>query len=92
MISPTIFFTVAVGIVGALQTFTQPLVMTDGGPIDSTMFYVVYLYKTGFRFLEMGYASAMAWFLFMAILILTLLLFRSSEFWVYNEGRRTAEK
>ena len=56
------------------------------------MFYVVYLYKTGFRFLEMGYASAMAWVLFMAILILTLLIFRSSEFWVYYEGRRTAEK
>ncbi len=88
MISPTIFFTVVVGTIGALQTFTEPLVMTDGGPIDSTMFYVVYLYKTGFRFLEMGYASAMAWVLFVAILILTLLIFRSSDFWVYYEGRR----
>ena len=88
MISPTLFFTVVVGIIGALQTFTEPLVMTDGGPIDSTMFYVVYLYKTGFRFLEMGYASAMAWVLFVAILILTLLIFRSSAFWVYYEGRR----
>ncbi len=92
MISPTIFFTLVVGIIGALQTFTEPLVMTDGGPIDSTMFYVVYLYKIGFRFLEMGYASAMAWVLFVAILILTLLIFRSSEFWVYYEGRRKAEK
>ena len=90
MISPTLFFTVVVGIIGALQTFTEPLVMTDGGPIDSTMFYVVYLYKTGFRFLEMGYASAMAWVLFVAILILTLLIFRSSAFWVYYEGRRQA--
>ena len=92
MISPTIFFTLVVGIIGALQTFTEPLVMTDGGPIDSTMFYVVYLYKIGFRFLEMGYASAMAWVLFVTILILTLLIFRSSEFWVYYEGRRKAEK
>jgi multiple sugar transport system permease protein len=91
MISPTILFNLVVGIIGALQTFTQPFIMTDGGPIDSTLFYVLYLYRTGFRYLEMGYASAMAWVLFVIILILTLMVFRSSPLWVYYEGKREGQ-
>jgi multiple sugar transport system permease protein len=88
MISPTILFTLVLGIIGSFQVFTQAYVMTDGGPLNSTLMYVLYLYRTGFRNLFMGYASAMAWFLFLVILLLTALVFRSSPLWVYYEGRR----
>jgi multiple sugar transport system permease protein len=92
MISPTIFFNLVVGTISAVQTFTQPLIMTRGGPVDSTLFYVLQLYWKGFYHMEMGYASAMAWLLFVAILLLTLLIFRSSALWVFYEGRRQGER
>jgi multiple sugar transport system permease protein len=88
MISPTILFTLVLGIIGSFQVFTQAYVMTDGGPLNSTLMYVLYLYRTGFRNLFMGYASAMAWLLFLFILLMTALVFRSSPLWVYYEGRR----
>lgn len=86
MISPVIFFQTIMGIIGALQVFTQAFIMTDGGPKDATLFFLLYLYRNAFQFFKMGYASALAWVLFIYILVLTLLVLRSSSAWVYYEG------
>lgn len=87
MMTPTIFLSLVMGIIGSFQVFTQAYVMTDGGPLNSTLFYVLYLYRTGFMEFRMGYASALAWTLFMFILVLTVIIFRSSEKWVYYEAQ-----
>ncbi|RIK35077.1 MAG: ABC transporter permease [Chloroflexi bacterium] len=86
MISPVILFQLIMGIIGALQTFTQGYVMTQGGPNSATLFYVLYLWRNAFERLQMGYASALAWAIFAYILILTLLVLRSSGTWVYYTG------
>jgi multiple sugar transport system permease protein len=86
MISPAILFVLIVGVIGTFQTFTQAYIMTGGGPANATMFYILYLYKNAFNWFEMGYASALAWVLFAIILVLTLLLMRSSSRWVYYES------
>jgi multiple sugar transport system permease protein len=94
-ISPIIFFNVVTGLIGAMQTFTQGYVVTQahGGPNNSLLFYVLYLYKNAFQFFQMGYASALAWILLVMILLLTLLVFRGSAFWVFYESSRpTTEK
>jgi multiple sugar transport system permease protein len=87
MISPAILFNVILALVSSLQYFTQAYVMTQGGPDNSTLFYSLYLYQQAFQQLHLGYASAMAWILFVIVLVITLLLFRSSSRWVYYEGR-----
>jgi multiple sugar transport system permease protein len=74
------------GIIGALQTFTQGYVMTQGGPNDASLFYQLYLWREAFQLLHMGYASALAWGLFVYILALTLLVLRSSRGWVFYMG------
>jgi len=86
MMSPVIFFNLVMGIISAFQYFTEAWVLTRGGPAEATQFYNIYLYKTAFSYMNMGYASALAWVLFFLILILTLLVFRSSAMWVYYEG------
>ena len=86
MISPVLFFNVVMGIITSFQAFTNAYVMTRGGPDYATLMYVLYLYQNGFQFFEMGYASALAWVLFLIILAFTLLVFRSSPAWVYYEG------
>lgn len=86
MLSPTIFFNLVMGIIGTFQTFGQAYVMTQGGPANSTLFYGYYLYKTAFMDFKMGYASALAWLLFVIIMALTMLVIRSSSAWVYYEG------
>jgi multiple sugar transport system permease protein len=88
MLSPTIFFNLVLSIISTFQTFTSAFVATNGGPLDSTLFYVLLLYRQAFQFFKMGYASAMAWALFALILILTLLVVRSGRSWVYYEGER----
>ncbi len=88
MLSPTLLFTFVMGIISSFQVFLQAYVMTQGGPMNSTLFYVLYLYRQGFVWLHLGYASALAWILFIIILVLTLLVFRSSPLWVYYEARR----
>jgi len=88
MLSPVIFYNLIMGIIGSFQVFTQAFVMTNGGPVNSTLFYVLYLFRQAFNYYHMGYASAMAWVLFAIILVLTLLVFRSSALWVYYEGDR----
>ncbi|HLH99425.1 MAG TPA: sugar ABC transporter permease [Acidimicrobiales bacterium] len=83
MISPAILFNVVLALVAAAQYFTQAFVMTQGGPDDATMFYSLYLYEQAFSYLHLGYASAMAWILFVIVVVITLLLFRFSNRWVY---------
>lgn len=87
MVSPVIFFDVVMSVIGAYQIFTPAYVMTQGGPANASLFYVLLLYNNAFKFFKMGYASALAWLLFFIILILTLLVIRSSAAWVYYEGK-----
>jgi multiple sugar transport system permease protein len=92
LMSPVIFYNLVIGIIATFQYFTEVYVITAtadtglGGPLESTLFYNVYLYSNAFRYLNMGYASALAWVLFVIVLVLTLLVFRSSALWVYYEG------
>ncbi|KPK40553.1 MAG: hypothetical protein AMJ78_07075 [Omnitrophica WOR_2 bacterium SM23_29] len=86
MISPVIYFNVVMGIIASFQVFAQAYIMTGGGPQRSTTFYTLYLYQTAFEDFRMGYASAMAWILFIIILILTLLVTHFSRERVYYHG------
>jgi multiple sugar transport system permease protein len=86
MLTPTIFFNLVLSVISTFQTFTSAFVATDGGPLDSTLVYVLYLFRQAFQYFNMGYASALAWILFLLILGLTLLIVRSSGRWVYYEG------
>jgi multiple sugar transport system permease protein len=88
LLSPTIFFNLVLSIISTFQTFTNAFVATDGGPLDATLFLVLYIYRQGFQFLNMGYASALAWVLLAVILVLTLLVVRSQRFWVFYLGDR----
>jgi multiple sugar transport system permease protein len=88
MLSPTIFLNLVLGIIGAMQMFDVPFVMTKGGPGESTLTYMYYLYNTGWVEISMGLGSALGWILFFIILGITLLVLRSSQAWVYYEGER----
>jgi multiple sugar transport system permease protein len=83
MLTPVIFFNLVMGMIGAFQYFTQAYVMTQGGPLDSTRFYALHLFFEAFQYLKMGYASAMAWVLFIIVVGVTALLFRSQHRWVH---------
>lgn len=85
MITPAIFFNLVLSIIATFQTFTSAFVATNGGPLDSTLFFVLYLYRQAFQMFNMGYASALAWVLFVVILALTLFVVRSGRWWVYYE-------
>lgn len=85
MLSPTLFFNFITLTIGSLQIFTQAYVMTDGGPVNSTLFYVYYLFKVAFENLRMGYASALAWVLFLVIVLFSVVQMRFSRRWVYYE-------
>ncbi|MCB9149797.1 MAG: sugar ABC transporter permease [Caldilineaceae bacterium] len=76
LMSPVIFFNLIIGIIGTFQVFTAGFLITDGGPQNSTLFYVLYLYRNGFEFLKMGYSAALAWVLFFIIMALTLFVFK----------------
>jgi multiple sugar transport system permease protein len=84
--TPVIFFNLVMGIIGTFQYFAEPMILTKGGPADATMFFNLYLYNNAFKYQSMGYASALAWVLFFIVLLLTLLVFRSSSLWVFYEG------
>ena len=88
LLTPTIFFNLVLSIIATFQTFTSAFVATNGGPLDSTLFYVLYLYRKAFQDFQMGYASALAWVLFLIMLTLTLLVVRSGQSWVYYEGEK----
>lgn len=83
--TPILFFNVITGLIGALQTFTPGYIFGKGGPGNSLLFYVYYLYSNAFNYFKMGYGSALAWILFVIIMVLTLIIFRTSRSWVYYE-------
>lgn len=85
LLSPSLFFSMVTGFIGAIQTFTSAYVATGGGPNDSTMFYALHLYKEGILAMRMGYASALAWILFVVVLAVTGFQFAASK-WVYYES------
>lgn len=86
MMSPVIFYNMTMAIIQCMQTFTQAYIMTEGGPGNASLFYVLLLYRTAFNNQQMGYASAMAWLLFVMIAVLTMLAFKVSNRWVFYEG------
>ncbi|BCY07073.1 carbohydrate ABC transporter permease [Actinoplanes sp. L3-i22] len=88
MLSPVIFFNLVLDTIRAFQVFTGAYVLSNGtgGPSDSTLFYTLYLYEKGFVEFKMGYASAMAWLLLVAVAAITALLFRTSRSWVFYGG------
>jgi multiple sugar transport system permease protein len=83
LMTPTIFFNLIMGIIGSFQVFAAAYIMTNGGPLKSTLFYMLHLYNNAFRYFKMGYASAMALVLFLIILALTLFVNRTSQRWVF---------
>ncbi|PWB53953.1 MAG: ABC transporter permease [Anaerolineales bacterium] len=83
LLTPSLLFNLIFGIILTFQTFTNAFVATNGGPLDSTLFYVLYLYRKAFEHLQMGYASAMAWVLFLVVLGCTLVIFMTSGKWVF---------
>lgn len=92
MMTPVVFFHLVTSVIGALQFFTVPYIMTGGTgfPAGSLMFYSIYLYKNAFQYFQMGYASALAWLLFMVALLITLVIFRSARMWVFYAGGENA--
>lgn len=86
MLTPVIFFNLVMGVIGAFQYFTQAFIMTNGGPEESTTFYALYLFNRAWRYMDMGYASAMAWILFLIIVVITAFLFRTQRKWVHYGG------
>jgi multiple sugar transport system permease protein len=86
MLTPVIFFNLVMQLVNGFMAFTQSFLITAGGPLDTTLFYAVYLYEKAFAHFEMGYASAMAWVLLMIVGLFTALIFKSSASWVYYES------
>lgn len=85
LLSPYILFNLIIGLIGTMQIFAESYIMTSGGPKDSTMFYAYYLFKQAFQFFRMGYASALAWILFIVVLALTLTQLWLSKKWVHYE-------
>ena len=83
LLTPSILFNLIFGMIMTFQSFTNVYIATNGGPLDSTLFYVLYLYQKAFSLLEMGYASAMAWILFLMVLVLTIIIFKTSGKWVF---------
>ncbi|MCL5994760.1 MAG: sugar ABC transporter permease [Chloroflexi bacterium] len=86
MLSPTIFFNLVTGIIGAFKVFTSAYVATAGGPNYASYFFVMHLFNSGFRDLNMGYASALAWILFVIIMVFTLIQLKFARRWVYYES------
>jgi len=86
MITPAIFFNMVLGIIGSFQGFTDAFIITQGGPGYSTLLYTLYLYRTAFSDLHMGYAAALAWILFLILLAFTAIQMVLSRRWVYYEG------
>jgi multiple sugar transport system permease protein len=86
MISPTLFFNLVLGVIGALRVFAAALVATQGGPAYATWFFALHIYTQAFQYFEMGYASALAWLFLLVMLGFTFIQFRASSSWVYYEG------
>jgi multiple sugar transport system permease protein len=87
MISPVIFFNLIMAIIGVLQVFDTPYMMTQGGPNRASYFFTYYLYDNAFSYLHMGIASAMAWIQLLLVLALTAIAFATSKRWVHYQGK-----
>lgn len=87
LLTPIILFNLIMGLIGGFQYFVEPFVITQGGPVDSTLTYGLYLYNNAFVYFRMGYAAAMGWILFVIIMTITLLLLRTSRSWVFYQGQ-----
>lgn len=85
MMTPYIFFNLVMGLIGTFQIFTQAFIMTQGGPVNSTLFFAYHLFNNAFRYMHMGYAAAMAWFLFLIVLLITAVQMKMSKRWVHYE-------
>ena len=83
--TPTIYFNLIVTIIAAFQVFQQPLILTNGGPLNSTYTAAVHMYNNGFLYGKMGYASMMAWSLFVVIMVITLVVISTSKYWVFYD-------
>ena len=86
LITPVIFFNLIMQMVQAFQEFNGPYIITQGGPLKSTYLLPLYIYDEAFKRFDMGYASAIAWVLFVIIMVLTVVAFWSSRHWVYYAG------
>lgn len=88
LLSPVILFNLVMGVIGSFQVFTSAFVVggTEGGPLDSTLMYVVLIYRNAFRYFQMGYASALSVMLFVAVAVLTAIIFLVSKRWVFYAG------
>lgn len=87
LLSPVIFFNLIMQLINGFMIFTQGLIITGGGPLNTTLFYALYLYRKAFQYYQMGYGCAMAWVMLMVVAVLTALLFKTSKFWVYYEAK-----
>jgi multiple sugar transport system permease protein len=85
LLTPTIFLQLVTSLIGAFQVFTSVYIITQGGPLKATYFYMLYLYEEAFQYFNMGYASALAWVLTIIIVICSIIVFRTSTRWVYYE-------
>jgi len=90
LLAPVVFFNLILQTIDAFKAFTPAFIVSGGtgGPIDSTLFYTLYLYQEGFGYFRMGYASALAWFLFLLIGTFTAAAFLTSRYWVHYEDTR----
>ncbi len=88
MLSPVILFNLVMGIIYSFQVFTNAFLMTQGGPLNSTLFTVLYLYQVAFEQFKIGYGSAIAWVLFLVIFLFTIAQWKLADYWVYYEGKR----
>ncbi|NLM11327.1 MAG: sugar ABC transporter permease [Clostridiaceae bacterium] len=87
MLTPIIFFNLVLQTINGFRAFTESFIVTQGGPLDSTLLYVLYLYRRAFTYFDMGYSCALAWVLVGIIALLTLLIFKSQTVWVYYESK-----
>lgn len=85
LLTPTIFFNIVMQTINGFLAFTQSLIITQGKPMDTTLFYAVYMYQQSFQFNNAGYASAMAWGMLFLIAAITFILFRTKKYWVYEQ-------
>lgn len=86
LLTPTIFFNLVMQMINGFLAFTQSLIITQGKPMDTTLFYAVYMYQQSFSFSKSGYASAMAWVMLGIIAVITFILFKTKKYWVYEQG------
>jgi multiple sugar transport system permease protein len=87
MLTPVIFFNLILQVINGFKAFTESYIITQGGPMDSTLFYVLNLYRRSFTYFDMGYSSALAWVLVAIIAIFTLVIFKSQSSWVHYEAK-----